>query len=326
MTLLIVAISITLVGVLLSALYSGLETGLYTINRIRLDVRAAANIPSALRLKFFVDNPTRMLAVLLVCNNIANYLATYGTAVLLDQTSLGPWLSIVVNAVCLIPILFIFGEVLPKDLFRAHTDTWTYRYSNTLRWADVFFRWTGIVPVISFIGTVAQKILGTESDIEPSPRRRFGLLFKEGLGTGVISDEQTSLTDRVLTMRSLTVANEMVPWSRVSSINLNTPPEQRNEALKNSPHTRFPVVDEAGKVQGVLPIIGALLNRSQTTGELMQPVQSIPATMPVGRAISQVRESGLTMAIVISPNSAKPIGIVTLKDLIEPLVGELAAW
>ena len=92
MTLLIVAISITLVGVLLSALYSGLETGLYTINRIRLDVRAAASMPSALRLKFFVDNPTRMLAVLLVCNNIANYLATCGTAILLDQTSLGPWL------------------------------------------------------------------------------------------------------------------------------------------------------------------------------------------------------------------------------------------
>ena len=84
-------------------------------------------------------------------------------------------------------------------------------------------------------------------------------------------------------------------------------------------------MDEAGKVQGVLPIIGALLNRSQTTEELMQPVQSIPATMGVGRAISQVRESGLTMAIVTSPTSAKPIGIVTLKDLVEPLVGELAA-
>ena len=326
MTTLLVAIVIILAGVLLSALYSGLETGLYTINRIRLDVRAAANVPSALRLKAFIDKPTRMLAVLLVCNNIANYLATYGTAIVLDQTSLNPWASIGINAICLIPILFIFGEVLPKDLFRSHTDSWTYTYSSPLKWADSLFRWTGIVPAISLIGNIAQKVLGTESDIEPSPRRRFGLLFKEGLGTGIISNEQITLADRVLAMRSLTVASEMVPWSRVSCININTTPSRRTAALKNSPHTRFPVVDDAGKVQGVLPIIDSLLNRSQSTSELMQPIQSIQATMSVGRAIAQVRESRQAMAIVTSTNSENPIGIVTLKDLVEPLVGELAAW
>ena len=326
MTIIIVAIFILIVGLLLSALYSGLETGLYTLNRIRLDVRAAAKTKSALRIKLLIDKPARMLAVLLVCNNIANYLASYGTAMLLDQTSFGPWLSIIINALCLIPILFIFGEVLPKDLFRAHTDSWTYIYSPALSWADVLFRITGIIPAISFIGSMAQKSLGTESDIEPSPRRRFGLLFKEGLGTGAISDEQTTLADRVLTMRSLTVASEMVPWARVSCINIDTLPPQRNASLKNSTYTRFPVIDKNGQVQGVLPVLSALLERNQPTTNIMQPVQFIDATMSVGRAISQVRESGQAMAVVTSPQSSKPIGIVTLKDLVEPLVGELAAW
>ena len=326
MTIIIVALFILIVGLLLSALYSGLETGLYTLNRIRLDVRAAAKTKSALRIKLLIDKPTRMLAVLLVCNNIANYLASYGTAMLLDQTSFGPWLSIIINALCLIPILFIFGEVLPKDLFRAHTDSWTYIYSPALSWADVLFRITGIIPAISFIGSMAQKSLGTESDIEPSPRRRFGLLFKEGLGTGAISDEQTTLADRVLTMRSLTVASEMVPWARVSCINIDTLPPQRNASLKNSTYTRFPVIDKNGQVQGVLPVLSALLERNQPTTNIMQPVQFIDATMSVGRAISQVRESGQAMAVVTSPRSSKPIGIVTLKDLVEPLVGELAAW
>ncbi|MBT4583541.1 MAG: DUF21 domain-containing protein [Phycisphaerae bacterium] len=326
MTSILIAIGITVVGLLLSAFYSGLETGLYTINRIRLDVRAAAKIPSSLRIKSLIDKPTRMLAVLLVCNNIANYLASYGTARLLDETSFGPFLSITLNAVCLIPILFIFGEVLPKDLFRAHTDSWTYRCSPMLQWADILFRWTGVVPVVSWIGSAAQKLLGTESDIEPSPRRRFGLLFKEGLGTGAISDEQTTLADRVLTMRSLTVASEMVPWSRVSCVNTNATPTQRNTLLRNSPHTRFPVINTSGHVEGVLFAITALLDREKPTAEITQPVQSIFATMSVGKAIKQVRESGQAMAIVISPTSKKPIGIVTLKDLVEPLVGELAAW
>lgn len=326
MTTIIIAAAIIVLGIVMSALYSGLETGLYTINRIRLDVRAAANTPNAIRLKSIIDKPTRMLAVLLVCNNIANYLASYGTARLLDQTTFGPWMSILVNALCLVPILFIFGEVLPKDLFRVHADSWTYGCSPALRWADRLLRWTGVVPVVSGIGRLAQRMLGTEADIEPSPRRRFGLLFKEGLGTGAISDEQTTLADRVLAMRSLSVASEMVPWSQVSRVSLDASTDQRKAVLKNSPHTRFPVVDHTGAVRGVLPAISALLEHDRPTDELMQSVHFLPAAMPVNQAIREVRESGLAMAIVTSSNQTQPIGIVTLKDLVEPLVGELAAW
>ena len=119
MTEMYIAIGVSLLGVLLSALYSGLETGLYTVNKIRLDVRALSGVASAKRLLAIVNRPARMLAVLLVCNNIANFLASYGAARLLEETTLGPWLAITVNAVVMIPILFIFGEVLPKDLFRS---------------------------------------------------------------------------------------------------------------------------------------------------------------------------------------------------------------
>ena len=72
-----IAIGVTFLGLVLSALYSGLETGLYTVNKIRLDVRASSGIASANRLLALIDRPTRMLAVLLVCNNVANYLASY---------------------------------------------------------------------------------------------------------------------------------------------------------------------------------------------------------------------------------------------------------
>ncbi|MDP7007938.1 MAG: CNNM domain-containing protein [Phycisphaerales bacterium] len=326
MTSVAIAIVIAGVGLLLSALYSGLETGMYTINRIRLDVRSAASNPNARRIKSLIDKPTRMLAVLLICNNIANYLASYGTAMVLDETSFGPWLSIAINALCLIPILFIFGEVLPKDLFRAHADSWTYRYSISLSFADLLFRWTGVVPLVSSIGKIAQHCLGTESDIEPTPRLRFGLLFKEGLGSGAISNEQTSLADRVLSMRSLSVGSEMIPWSRVSCVNIDASPSMRTRSLNWASHTRLPVIDSDGSVKGVLPSIAALLHTHETTENLMHPALFISASMQVVEAITKVRVSGRSMAVVTSPDSGKPIGIVTLKDLVEPLVGELAAW
>jgi len=320
-----IAIGVTILGLVLSALYSGLETGLYTINKIRLDVRASSGIVSAKRLLSLLNQPTRMLAVLLVCNNIANYVASYGVARLLEETTLGPWMAIVVNAVVLIPMLFIFGEVLPKDLFRTNTDTWTYRWSATLACSDKLLWWTGVVPVVSYVGKLANFILGSENTLKPSPRRRFGLLFKEGLEGGVLSNEQITLADRVLAMKTLTVRSEMVPWTRVQCLGANISTARRSSAISNTAHTRMPIVNSSGNVVGILPILSALLEpESKTLDIAREPLFILPDT-PVREALQQLRKSGVSMAIVSRKNN-KPIGIVTLKDLVEPIVGELAAW
>ncbi|MBT4531095.1 MAG: DUF21 domain-containing protein [Phycisphaerae bacterium] len=325
MTELYIAAAITLLGLFLSALYSGLETGLYSINQVRLDVRATSKSKSALRLLSLIDKPTRMLAVLLVCNNIANYLASYGAARMLEETTLSPWASIAVNAVVMIPLLFIFGEVLPKDLFRAHTDVWTYRCSSALSITDKLLWWTGIVPIVASVGHIARKVLGTESSIEPSPRIKFGLLFKEGLGGGILSDEQITLADRVLAMQSLTVQHEMVPWSDVSCINESASLRRRASAISETRHTRIPVIDSRGFVRGVLPVLNALLDPEAPTADLViEPLYLKPDTKAQD-ALHQLRKSGRAMAIV-SNDEETPQGIVTLKDLVEPIVGELAAW
>ncbi len=325
MTDLYIAIGITVLGLMLSALYSGLETGLYTINQIRLNVRATSKSKAALRLRNLINNPTRMLAILLVCNNIANYLASYGAARVLEETSLGPWMAILVNATVMIPLLFIFGEVLPKDLFRIHTDSWTYRFSTPLSFSDKVLWWTGIVPLVSGIGHVARKVLGSESSIEPSSRRSFGLLFKEGLEGGVLSDEQVTLADRVLAMQSLTVQSEMVPWSRVSCIGASLPLQSRSVALNSTTHTRIPVVSSGGKIEGILPVLSVFLEpEAPTTKLLVEPLFLSPETK-VQDALQLLRKSGKEMAIV-SMDGELPRGIVTLKDLVEPIVGELGAW
>jgi CBS domain containing-hemolysin-like protein len=325
MTSLYIGIAITFIGILMSALYSGLETGLYTINKIRLDVRASTGMTSALRLQKLINHPTRMLAVLLVFNNLANFLASYGAARIFNATSLDPWQVVFANAIILIPILFIFGEVLPKDLFRTHTDTWTYRWSAPLSWSDKVLWWSGIVPLISGIGQLAQHFFGAESSYEPSPRRRFGLLFKEGLDGGVLSDEQITLADRVLAMKSLTVRSEMVPWTRVSCIGTTVSHARRAAAIEKITFTRLPVVDEQGIVQGVLPVLNALLDPDAPTSKLLITPLFLSPETPVRDALQQLRKSGVAMAIVIGP-SQKPVGIVTLKDLVEPIVGELGAW
>ncbi len=149
----------TLVGVSLSAMFSGLETGLYTINRVRLTVRAAHGDHAAVTLRRILARPTRMLATILVANNIANYLASFGLAKILDATGFSAAQTIMLNVAVLIPLLFVFGEVLPKDLFRTHTDRWSYACAGFLRVVSLVLTWSGLVPIVQQFGALAERLL-----------------------------------------------------------------------------------------------------------------------------------------------------------------------
>ena len=126
-------------------------------------------------------------------------------------------------------------------------------------------------------------------------------------------------------MQSLTVQSEMVPWTRVARIGKDMPLNRRLVALSETSHTRIPVVNAKGAVEGILPVLSVLLEPNTPTEELIvEPIYFSP-TMRVQDALHQLRKSGKSMAIV-SGDGVRPKGIVTLKDLVEPIVGELSAW
>ncbi|MHC4107138.1 MAG: CNNM domain-containing protein [Planctomycetota bacterium] len=209
---------LVIVGVSLSALYSGLETGIYTINRVRLVVLANRHDRAAKRLQLETDRPNRLLGTLLVGNNVANYMGTYGVAAILDSLAFTPGQAIVINAGLLVPLLFVFGETLPKDLFRTHTDRWTYRLSGVLVLSRWLFTACGLLPVVRATGAVAGRVLGTAPDAAASARQHISQLIKEGVGVGVLSEAQTTLADRALALRDRTVSAEMVPWRAGRSV------------------------------------------------------------------------------------------------------------
>ena len=84
----ILVTAIAFLGFAFSALFSGLETGLYTLNRIRLDVRADQGDPSAIALRNHLRRPVRTLVVLLLGTNAASYVGAYGVANLVASTQI----------------------------------------------------------------------------------------------------------------------------------------------------------------------------------------------------------------------------------------------
>ncbi len=317
---------LALVGLGLTALFAGLETGLYTLNPVRLTVRAAHGDPSAIRLRQELASQNRMLSTLLILTNAGSYLCSYALAALLHGAGLKDWAVIGWEAVILTPLLFVFAETLPKDLFRTHTDRWSYALSPV----PVASRWllmvTGLLPVVHGVGDLASRLLGGSREGAASARQRVSQLIKEGVEVGVLSQSQTALADRALAMRDHTVGAEMVPWEEVGTIPLDAPPAVRRTLIERDNFTRLPVVDAEGRVVGVLARLDALLEPEESTRALMRPSTMLVPSTRVWDALRIMRRERRPLAIVADRPDDPPLGLVTLKDLVEPLTGELAAW
>lgn len=318
-------VAMALAGLSASAIFSGLEIGIYTLNRVKLAVAAETGRRDAIALRRELERPEGVLATLLVGNNIVNYLGTLAVALLLDRAGLGPFESVVVNTAVVVPLLLVFGEILPKDLFRTFTDRWTYRFVGPLVVLRRLLTAIGVLPLLRWVASVATRWIGGHPAEPGSAAQRIGWLFREGAKAGVLSGEQISLVDRALAMRRRTVIGEMTPWSRVAALRMEAGPAERTRIVRERPFSRFPVLDAQGRVRGMIQALDAILDAETPTASLVRPIETFSPDLPATEAIRLLRQKRARLAIVASPGG-KPLGVVGLKDLIEPLTGDLRAW
>lgn len=321
-------IGLAIVGLTGSALYSGLETGAYTLNRVRLEVQLHRGDRAADRLHRLIMQPTVLLSVLLIGNNVANYLGTAGLTVLLDELGLPDWQLILLNVFIVTPILFVAGETLPKDLFGTHSDRLMYRMSPVLEVSRFVFRFSGLLWLVSGFSTIATRMIDPGSEqAEMHPRRRVNAAVREGVGHGLLSEEQSALVQRVMSLSSRRVRDEMTPWAKVTTITTTDPPERVWELADSTSHSRFPVLDEAGRLVGVVYVLDALLcGREQmpAIAEVMREVPRLDVDTPLRDALADLQAN--RRALAVATERGKLVGLVTVKDLVETITGELAAW
>ncbi len=316
--------ALAVMAILLSALFSGIETGCYTLNRISLAVRVGRRERAARILDGELGRPDRLLATLLVGNNIANYLSGLGIAAILDRFGFGPFESVALNLLVLLPITFVFAETLPKDLFRTYTDAWTYLFAAYIRVWRVGLTVVPLVPLVSLIGSgVRRWVGGSDAAALAEPRQRMAKLIREGVHAGVLSEGQTTLADRALALREFTVSGEMTPWHRVAVVALSATAAERASAIARSGSSRLPVVDRAGRVVGVLTALDAILDPTRSTAELMRPATCIAPTETALAALRSMRADRVRLAIVCEPGGHQPLGVVAIKDLVEPVTGSV---
>lgn len=321
----LLALLLTTVGVVASALCSGIETGLYVVNRVRLAVRAGRGDISAIRLEKEVDRPERMLSTLLILNNAANYAGNFGVAMFLSVWSLSTGAIIVLNTLLVVPMLFVLAETMPKDLFRLHADHWLPRFSRTMGICRLVLTVVGVVPLLSLVSVVVARIFGGGRGDAITPRARMTRLIRESAETGSLSAAQLDLADRALSMRSLNVASEMIPWRQVVSIKTRRLQDDARLIARSTMRSRIPVVGDQGRVIGVVGVQDLLLGRRSGNDAIDRGVARLRPETSIFSALETLRRERCPLGIV-EDSQGRPLGLVTLKDLVEPLLGELRAW
>lgn len=331
-------ISLTIVGLFASMAFSGLETATYAMSRLRLLVRMSRGEAIALRLQHEISNRRRLLSTLLIGNNMANFLMSFGvTAILTRVIGLGNWSSIIIQAVVLTPLLFVFGETLPKEYGRSHANHLVYRAAGLLRIFRLICTGIGLLPLVYWLGEASLALMVSRQGRQgASARARIVSLFEEGVGSGLLTEQQSSLIERALAMRQMTVMDELIPWAMVVTVQQSATPLQLRRTASRYNYTRYPVLDDSGQVVGVTTLLQMLTadpgrTPAQADGAGPRRLEYAPAVfvdvkLPIQQALAVMRQAGVTLAIVTgSASSGKPLGIVTTKDLVEPLIGDIAA-
>ncbi len=319
----ILSLFILSVCLLLSAVYSGSETGLYTLSRARVEVRARANRFGARLVQRVLESDSAILITILIGNNLTLEAATHEAEYFARSIGVPtPWLEVVIT-LTLTPLVVFFSELLPKDLFRKRP----YTLLGLTSLFILISRWVlwPIERIMSLTSWVLERAMGVEPRglVRLRGREAVLTLLAEGAREGALAPRSGELLTNVLKLRTTTVREVMLPWERVETVPDDLPLPELREQIGRSSHTRLPVIESSGGAFGYLHQLEIL--GLEPEGKIKQhDLLCLEPTVSVDRALARMRAAGHRCALVGHPEA--PLGLLTLKDLLEEISGELAGW
>jgi CBS domain containing-hemolysin-like protein len=313
-------------AILLEAFHSGSETGFYCVNRLRVWVRAEHGFPAARALQRLVRNPQVAISTCLVGTNIGVYISTVVCTELLRGTPLGPKADFY-SSLIMPPILLVFAEVIPKSLFQHHADglmpvaVWPLQVSRI-----VFYP---LATVLRWFSGLPHLLLGRKRRPQHPlvTRDTFRFYLSQGAAHGALSPYQRRIAENILRLRSVELSSALSPLDEVVMVDREADWDELCPVLREHRYSRFPVFSGSREnIVGVINVLDVASAGGQPgAAELARDPLYLRDDMSVAEALTVLRNAKQQFAVVVDQEQ-RAAGIVTVKDLVEEIVGELEAW
>jgi len=332
----IILIILAVIIVIFSALFAGAETGIYQLSWLRLRLGVEQKKRLFVLLGKTMRDSTGLLLSILIGNNLTHYLTTSIVTYLLLRHFNVEHTAEIFATIITTPVLFVFGELVPKNVFYYRSDKLMPLCSPVLIVLYKSLHFCGIVPLLKLFSKVIYRFAAepqpAKSIITPVRRHHIRAILQETREEGVLSAVQTDIINRVVSIPTVKLAEVMTPLSVVNSVPYDSDRPLLLETLEKHPHTRLPVYKgRLDNIVGYINIYETLSSpqRFDNLGDFITPVYPLGAQTTVTETIDTMQSRKIPMVLVTRKthaNKSRPVGIVTMKDLVEELIGELAEW
>jgi Mg2+/Co2+ transporter CorB len=310
--------------ILMSAYFSSSETAMMALNRYRLRHLIKHNHRGAIRAGKLLDQPDRLIGLILIGNNLVNFIAaSVGTAI---AVRLWGNLGFILAPVLLTIIVLVFAEVTPKTIAALYPEKVAYPSSLLLIvLMKVFYPAVWMINKVSngLVRLCGLKVEGGNS-LHLTKEELRTVLDESG---GLIPRKRHGMLLNILDLEKATVEDIMVPRNEVVGIDLDDDIDEILETISKSSHTLLPVFKkDLNEVIGFLHMrnMSKLIDIEEINkAELMQLIEEayfVPESTPLHTQLFKFQNNKKRMAIVVDEYGDVQ-GIITIEDILEEIVG-----
>jgi putative hemolysin len=331
---LISELSVLFVLVVLSALFALSETAIISVSRLKVKHLVEQKAKGSKSLQKLNENPSRLLGVVLIGNNVVNIgasaLVTYMIIEYMAKIGFGNGsISVGIATGIMSFVILVFGEIVPKTV--------ALRNPNRVALAAaplIDLLASAIKPLIQFLSWVSAPFIGLFGAKMPRQgpflsRDEIKLLLTVSENEGELEEEEQAMISSIFEFGS-TVAREVVtPKPDMVCIEVNSGLKNAVDLMIESGHSKIPVYE--GSLDNILGVVYAkellkLVNhgneQNATIRDYLRPVLMIPESKKVGELLHQMQAARMHIAITVDEYGTTT-GLITIEDLMEEIIGEV---
>ncbi len=318
--------AILLILMVISFFFSMSETAFIALSKIKLRHMLAKGVKGAVTLQRLLNKMDKFIALILIGNNFVNMTISAIMTVIFIHL-LGEKFGLIAATFISVSAVVVFCEVTPKILATKKTERVALFVAPIMELllnifnpvVAVFTRTANLIFRIFKIETSKRSPLITEEE--------FRLLIEVGKEEGVLSEEERKLLHRIFEFGDIKIGDVMVPKEKIISVDITATVEKVLDTFAEEGHARLPVY--SGSKENLVGVLYArdLLYILRDKGlfilkDLVQKVYFVSPAARVNEVLRRFQAEKIQIAIVVDENK-KAVGVVTLEDLIEEIVGEI---
>jgi putative hemolysin len=315
------------VCLLASFLLSGMEAGVFALNRLRVRRLARAGRPSAKLLNNFLEKPEKFLWTILVGNTLANFLILGFLLAKIHEWFFGSRILILGVFAVTVFLFYAFFDLLPKMLFRAHPNSLCLSAARVFR--PIYFLLSPLVLIVEDISQTILRWTGgrTFTGRLFGNREEMRAVMRES-APSLTSDEH-AMINRVLDLQNFTVGQIATPLAQIVTVEKETPVGDALRLARERNFSRLPVWeihDGRRRIAGLLAIgrlvFSSALNPQDAASMHMTPALFLGEDTRLEVALRRMQRAGERLVVVLSHNGNE-MGIVSLEDILKIMFGEV---